>query len=71
VNDLLEVEFRATKLVHWPSGPTYACDYHAEALQKIASAMKLHIAVENYILDDKICTNCLNESSIAKEDLDE
>ena len=33
--------------------------------------MKLHIAVENYILDDKICTNCLNESSIAKEDLDE
>ena len=71
MNDLLEKGFRATKLVHWPSGPTYACDYHAEALLKIASAMKLHIAVENYILDDKICTNCLNESSIAKEDLDE
>jgi len=50
---------------------SYACGYHAEALQKLASAMKLHIAVENYILDDKPCTNCLNERSIAKGDLDE
>jgi hypothetical protein len=71
VSDLLELQFRATKLVHWPTGPTYACGYHAEALQKLASAMKLHIAVENYILDDKPCTNCLNERSIAKGDLDE
>ena len=71
MNDLLELQFRATKLVHWPTGPTYAYDYHAEALQKLASAMKFHIAVENYILDDKPCTNCLNESSIAKGDLDE
>ena len=66
MNDLLESQFRATKLVHWPTGPTYACDYHAKALQKIASSMKLRVAVEDYILDDKQYTNCLNENSIAK-----
>ena len=66
MNDLLELLFQATKLVHWPTGPTYACDYHAKALQKIASSMKLHIAVEDYILDDRQCSNCLNEDSITK-----
>jgi hypothetical protein len=69
MNDLLELQFRATKLVHWPTGATYACDYHAEALQKIASSMKLRVAVEDYILGDKPCTNCLNENSITKGDL--
>ncbi len=49
MNDLLELQFRVTKLVHWPSGPTYACDYHAEALQKIASSMKLRVAVEELV----------------------
>ena len=71
MNDLLELQFQATKLVHWPAGPTYACDYHAKALQKIASSMNLHIVVEDYILDDKQCTNCSNENSITKGDLDE
>ena len=66
MNDLLELQFQATKLVHWPTGLTYACAYHANALQKIASSMKLHIAVEDYILDDKLCSNCLNEDSITK-----
>jgi hypothetical protein len=71
MTELSELQVKATKLVHWPTGPTYACDHHAKALQKIGSAMKLHIAVENYILDDKPCTNCLNESTIAKGDFDE
>ena len=71
MNDLLELQFPATKLVHWPTGSTYACDYHAAALQKIASSMRVHIAVEDYILDDKQCANCSNENSITKGDLDE
>ena len=70
MTELSELQVKATKLVHWPSGPTYACDYHAKALQKIGSSMRLHIAVEDYILDDKQCTNCLNENTIAKGDLD-
>ncbi len=30
--------------------------------------MKLHIVVEDYILDDKQCSNCINEDSITKGD---
>ena len=70
MNDLLELQFPATKLVHWPNGPTYARDYHAEALEKIASSMNLRITAEDYILDDKQCTNCLNKNSITNWDLD-
>ena len=65
-----ELQIKATKLVHWPSGQTYACDYHAEALQKIGSSMRIHIAIEDYILDDKQCANCSNENSIAMGDVD-
>jgi len=64
-------QFQATKLVHWPTGPTYACDYHAEALQKIASSMRFHVKIEDYPGDDKQCTNCSNENSIARGDADE
>jgi hypothetical protein len=68
MNDLLELQFQATKQVHWPTGLTHACDYHAKVLQKIASSMRIHIVVEDYILDDKQCSNCLNEDSITKGD---
>jgi len=71
MNDLSVLQVKATKLVHWPSGPTYTCDHHAEALQKIGSAMRIHIAVEDYILDDKQCANCFNENSIAMGDAEE
>ena len=71
MTELSELQVKATKLVHWPSGLTYACDHHAKALQKIGSAMRIHIAVEDYILDDKQCANCSNEYSIARGDLDE
>jgi hypothetical protein len=71
MTELSELQVKATKLVHWPSGPTYACDHHAEALQKIGSAMRIHIVVEDYILDDKQCANCSNENTIAMGDADE
>ncbi len=70
MNDTPVLQFHAVKLVHWPTGPTYACDYHAEALQKIASAMRIHISIEDYPDDDKQCTNCVNENSIARVDSD-
>ena len=70
MDDLLELQVKATKLVHWPSGPTYACDYHAQALQKIGSSMRIHIATDEYDGDIRQCTNCFNENSIAKGDSD-
>jgi hypothetical protein len=70
MNNSLEAQFQATKLVHWPTGLTYACDYHAQALKKIASSMRLHIGIEDYPGDDNQCANCFNENSIARGDSD-
>jgi len=71
MNELLELQEKATRLVHWPTGTTYACAYHAEALKKIASSMRIHIAVDNHFDSERLCTNCLNENSIARGDSDE
>jgi len=71
MNELLELQEKATKLVHWPTGRTYACDHHAQALKKIASSMRMHITIDDYIEGKRICINCLNEHSIAKGDADE
>ena len=71
MNELLERHEKATKLVHWPTGLTYACDHHARALKKIASSMRMHITIDDYIEGKRLCNNCLNENSIAKGDADE
>jgi hypothetical protein len=71
MNEVLEMQEKATKLVHWPTGLTYACDHHAESLQKIASSMGIHIAIESYHEGKMRCTNCDNENSIARGDADE
>ena len=68
MSDLLELQARATKLVHWPTGLTHACDYHAGALQKIATSMGIHVSIDDYLDNQRQCTNCLNENSIAKGD---
>jgi len=71
MNKLLGLQEKATKLVHWPTGTTHACDHHAAALRKIASSMGIHIAIDDYIEGEMLCANCLNETSIAKGDADE
>jgi len=70
MNAILEMPARATKEVDWPTGVTYACDYHAEALQKIGASMGIHVATKNCSDLDRQCTNCLNENSIAMGDGD-
>lgn len=70
MNDLVLQE-KATKLVHWPTGKTYACADHAESLRKIASSMGIHIAIDDYIEGEMFCANCRNENSIAQGDRDE
>ena len=71
MNELLELQEKATKAVHWPTGLTYACDHHAKALKKIASSMRMHITIDDYIEGERPCINCLNENSIATGDADE
>ena len=71
MNEILKMQGMATRLVHWPTGLTYACAHHAESLQKIASSMGIHIAIENYDAGKMPCTNCANENSIARGDADE
>ena len=70
MGEFLVLQEKATKLVHWPTGMTYACTHHAESLRKIASSMGIHIAIENYTEGHMLCANCLNETSIAKGDAD-
>ena len=70
MNETVELEAAATRVVHWPTGLTYTCDYHARALQKIAAAMKIHVSIEPLHGQDRRCTNCLNENSIARGDHD-
>ena len=70
MNELLERQAVATKMVHWPTGLAYACNHHAEALQKIASAMGIHLSMDDYAERLRQCTNCLNETSIARGDAD-
>lgn len=68
MNELLEPQTKATKVVHWPTGLTFACEYHAEALQKIASSMRIHVSIDDSPHSQRQCTNCINENSIAKGD---
>ena len=70
MNKLLEPQAMATKMVHWPTGLTFACDHHAGALQKIASSMGIHVSINDCLDTRRQCTNCLNENSIARGDAD-
>ncbi len=70
MSELLELSTSATKAVHWPTGLTYACDYHAGALRKIASSMGIHVSIDDCPASQRQCTNCVNENSIAKGDAD-
>ena len=70
MSEFLMPQEKATKVVHWPTGMTYACAHHAESLRKIASSMGIHIAIDDYIEGEFLCVNCLNETSIARGDSD-
>ena len=66
MNELLERQNMATKVVHWPTGLTFACDFHAGALRKIASSMGIHVSINDCLDNQRLCTNCLNENSLAR-----
>ena len=54
--------FPALYLVHYPSGPVYCCEDHANKLKEIANIMGFHVGVEIHIGGNKECANCVNEA---------
>ena len=55
--------FPATKLCHWPSGPVFACDEHAEKLVALGGMMGYHVGIQE--IPDGLehqCANCINEN---------
>lgn len=51
---------KAVVIVHWPSGPTYACRAHAIRLLDLGAAMGLHVGLKPYE-GERECDNCKNE----------
>lgn len=56
-------EFPATKTAHWPSGPVFCCDRHCAAIDRIASAMGMHLAITHAVPEGAECGSCKNEAS--------
>jgi len=51
---------KATRIVHWVSGPVPCCDEHAKQLRGLAAFLGGHVA-ETIPLKEQECTNCKNE----------
>ena len=62
MTDIKELKYPATKTVHWPSGPVYACDNHAAQLVGLARFLGSHVGV-TIAPDNSECGNCKNESA--------
>ena len=56
-----ETKYPATCTVHCPSGPTNACDYHADAVEKIMRFMGAHTN-RTPAPEGAQCDNCVNEA---------
>lgn len=61
MTDKRESEHKATKTVHWPSGPVNCCDKHAHELTFMAKFLGSHVGV-TLAPDDAVCSNCVNEA---------
>ena len=56
-----EIEYPATCMAHWSSGPVPACDEHAQQLVGLGQFMGLHVALTT-LSEPAECENCKNES---------
>lgn len=55
-----EVEYPATVLVHWPTGPVATCDEHGRQLIGLGQFLGTHV-VATVLTEPAECVNCLNE----------
>lgn len=52
----------ATKIVHWPTGPVSACDYHAEYFKQLGGFIGTHVHIQDIQAGQNTeCSNCRNE----------
>lgn len=58
-------KYPATHIVHWPTGPVYACAEHAKQLVGLGGFCGAHV-ICTLAEPGHECTNCVNESSPAK-----
>lgn len=56
-----QTKFPATKTVHWPSGPTEACEVHAAQLVGLGRILGSHVGVSE-APEGAECANCANEA---------
>jgi hypothetical protein len=54
------MEFPATMLVHWPSGPVPCCDEHGRQLIGLGSFLGSHVVATTLDAPAE-CVNCMNE----------
>jgi hypothetical protein len=66
MKDTKKNKYPATCIVHWPSGPVYACDYHARALIAMGEFLGGH-TVATKLDKPAECPNCVNESGTDEE----
>lgn len=55
-------KYPAGYIVHWASGPVYACKEHAEQIKMLGNFMGGHTHVELNLDLSKECGNCVNEN---------
>lgn len=60
------VKYPATHIVHWPSGPVYACKTHAEKLVSFGRFMGTHVMATPADPGHE-CKNCVNEKAEEEE----
>lgn len=61
------MEHEATHLVHCPSGSTYACEPHKNAIINVFKALGCQVAVE-VVGRGHQCSNCMNEAKLARKE---
>lgn len=52
------IQFPATVIVNWPTGPVPACGMHAQQLLDLADFLGLHLVVASPLAKPAACQNC-------------
>ena len=55
------MKYPASHIVHWPTGPVYACEKHAGGLVMLAQHLGHYIVVSK-LEEEQECDNCKNEA---------
>ena len=61
--DGIEEEFPANHIAHWPTGPVFVCEKHANQLKGLGETMGWHVHTES--LPEAVivaCKNCEREA---------